>query len=109
MQPYHAASLQSSRSKRAGCWLLSSGFGVEGGKAQFSGLPPKADFPILELTPAASSWQMLSSRPRASPRSRVWACGTSWCPNASSAEVSSAFHLEYDSDASDADIRTSCP
>jgi len=42
MQPYHAASVQSSRSKRAGCWLLSSGFGVESGKAQFSALPPKA-------------------------------------------------------------------
>jgi hypothetical protein len=32
--------------------LLSSGFGVESGKAQFSALPPpKADFPILELLP----------------------------------------------------------
>src|SRR5262249_2469183 len=40
---YHATSAQSSRSRRAGCWLLSSGFGVESGKAQFSALPPKTD------------------------------------------------------------------
>ena len=35
------------------------GFEFRSGKAQneqkFSGLPPKADFPILELTPSASS------------------------------------------------------
>src|SRR5262249_22039695 len=27
--------------EEAGCWLLSPGFGVESGKAQFSALPPK--------------------------------------------------------------------
>jgi hypothetical protein len=35
----------------------------------FSGLPPKADFPILELTPAVSSSRMPPSRARRSPRS----------------------------------------
>jgi len=43
MERYHVTSVQSCSSRRAECWLLSSGFGVESGKAQFSALPPKAD------------------------------------------------------------------
>jgi hypothetical protein len=40
-----------------------------------SGLPPKADFPILETTPAASFSRTPPSLSRASPRSRALACG----------------------------------
>ena len=36
---------------------------------------PKADFPILELTPAANSWRTPPSRPRVSPRSHASVCG----------------------------------
>jgi hypothetical protein len=43
MERYHVTSVQSCSSRRAECWLLSSGFGVESGKAQFSALPSKAD------------------------------------------------------------------
>ena len=39
----------------------------------FSGLPPKADFPILELTPAANSSRRAATA--ASPRRRGSACG----------------------------------
>src|SRR5262249_50961418 len=41
------------RSRRAGCWLQLSAFGVESGKAQFSDLCPRKRnyLPILELLP----------------------------------------------------------
>jgi len=56
--------------------LLSSGFGVKSGKAQFSALPRTADLPPdLRTPPAANSWRTRPSRPRASPRSRASACG----------------------------------
>ena len=54
--------------------MLSSGFGVESGKAQFSALPPKADLPNFRITPAASFTRMPPSRPRASARSRGSSC-----------------------------------
>src|SRR5215831_275447 len=47
---YHATSVQSWRSRRAGCCLLSSE--VESEKARFSGLPRRRTYlPILELLP----------------------------------------------------------
>ena len=55
MERYHVTSVQSSRSRRAGRWLLSSGFGVKKRKGSVFRFAGKRTYlPILELLPPSA-------------------------------------------------------